>query len=352
MKSIATMALKEGMILAEDIVSFQGKTIIREGTSVTRELINRLNRYSIMCVNIRESEDLSDSEKEHSHSCQSYKTFETVYMNTLNAFKYVIQNLLQNQSPVNTSYLLTIHDHVFEECDPKAQALTILSELVVPDEDRLYAHMLNAALISTIFGEWIGLDSKNLKLLTLCGYFFDIGRLRLPEKRLAQVSKRTPEDEKLIQTHTMLGYDLLQYQNLNDCIRQCTLHHHERCDGSGYPDGLSGHAIDLFSKYIAIVDTYEVMMSAQIHGRRLTPFQVIRNFELQGQGKYDASALGTILAKIAELQIGRKVLLNNDTTAEITSIHRDALSYPILRQTGGDTIDLLQDPELTIIEML
>ena len=150
----------------------------------------------------------------------------------------------------------------------------------------------------------------------------------------------------------MLGYDLLQYQNLNEKIKLCTLHHHERLDGSGYPDGLTGDDIDLFSQYIAIVDTYEVMMSAYIHGHRLTPFQIIRNFELQGSGKYNAAALTVILTGIAGQQVGRRVRLSNDAAGEIVSIHPDALSYPVIRQHDGELLDLSLSPELSITSIL
>lgn len=351
MKSIATLALREGMILAEDVVSFQGKTLFREGTMVTKDLISRLERYSIMGVSIKDPEDITEDGYDRFHLSNSYRQFESIYLNSLNAYKYAVQTLFKEQTQINTSYLLTIQENVLDCFSLKAQVLTMLPNLNTDDDDKLYAHMLNAALISAIFGDWMKLPSKDRKLLILCGFFYDIGRLRIPAKRFAAAAKLSKEDEQLIRTHTMLGYDLLQYQNLNEAIRQCILHHHERCDGSGYPDGLTCDDIDPFSKYIAIIDTYEAMMSARIHGQKLTPFQIIRNMELQGKGKLDARALEIFLMNLARLQLGRNVRLSNAVIGEIHAIS-DSPSYPAIRQTDGTILNLSHFPELSVVEML
>lgn len=224
---------------------------------------------------------------------------------------------------------------------------------LIPNEDEMtYAHMLNAALISTVFGRWIGLTGNDLKLFTLCGFFYDIGKLCLPEELIWKPDKLTTEETLLMQTHTFLGYELLRHQNINERIKTCTLHHHERCDGSGYPNGLKGDAIDTFSKYISIVDVYEAMTSARVYRQSLTPFQVIRNFERQGFEKYDILILKTILGKIAESQIGRTVRLSNEVEGDVLFINPDALSCPLIKTADGKIFDLLRFPDVTVQAML
>jgi len=352
MKSIARMALTEDMVLASDVYSFKGDLIAKEGDKISKDLIAKLSRYSIMCVDIKEPEDFAATRYERIRLSQTFKNFETVYLNNLNAYKYMIQSFLNDRTPVNTSYLLTIHDNIFACCKTKDQVLDMLYHMLPSEDDMTYAHLLNAALISTVFGEWIGLDEKDLRLFTLCGFFYDIGKLKLPNELIWKPGKLTDEEMQVMRTHTILGYELLTHQNLNEKIKLCTLYHHERSDGSGYPKGLKGDEIDAFSKYISIVDTYEAMTSARIYRESLTPFQVIRSFEKQGFEKYDALILRAILTKIAESQIGRKVRLSNGVEGDILLIHPDRLSYPLIKTADGEILDLLGFPDVSITTIL
>ena len=124
---------------------------------------------------------------------------------------------------------------------------------------------------------------------------------------------------------------------------------HERCDGSGYPSRLRGDKIDVFAKYIAIIDSYEAMTSARTYRQSLNPFQVIANFEKAGFDKYDETIIRPILSHIASTQIGFSVRLSDDTEAEISSINEEHLSRPLLKTKKGETIDLNNLPELEIV---
>ena len=124
--------------------------------------------------------------------------------------------------------------------------------------------------------------------------------------------------------------------------------HHERCDGSGYPSRLKTDKIDVFAKYIAIIDAYEAMTSARTYRQSLNPFQVIANFEKDGYIKYDEAILRPILEHIATAQLGFKVRLTNDVEAEINMINQQHLSRPLLK-SGEQFIDLSKETDLDIV---
>lgn len=352
MKSVARMALENGMILADDVYSYQNDLIAKEGDMITKELIAKFSRYSVMCVDIKEPEDFAATRYERVRLSKEFKNFELVYNNNLNAYKYMIQSFLNDRTPVNTSYLLQIHDNIINCCSNEEQILDMLYHLMPSEDDLTYAHCLNAALISTVFGKWIGLNENELQLFTLCGFFYDIGKMKLPDSIIWKPYKLTDEEFEIVKTHTTLGYELLKNQNINEMIKICTLNHHERVDGSGYPNKLKGDAIDSFSKYIGIVDAYEAMTSARIYRSSLTPFQVIRTFEKQGFEKYDSIVLKTILSKIANFQIGRHIRLSNGVEGDILLIHADYLSSPLIKIDATEVVDLKDFPDIEIITIL
>lgn len=350
MKSVARMALEAGMIIGEDVYSYQNILVAKENTVVDKQLISKLARYSIMCVSIKEPEDMAVTRYERVRLSSSFKNFEVTYGNNLKAYKYMIDDFLWSKTPVNPTFLLQIHDNI-RNCTGSGEQLLDMLYHLLPAQELTYAHCLNAALIGNVFGTWISLSEDDLKTLTLCGFFYDIGKLKLPDRLIWKPDKLTDFEYNWMKTHTTLGYELLKNQDLNDSIKNCTLLHHERCDGSGYPKKLKGDEIDRFSKYTAIVDSYAAMTTARSYRGSLTPFQVIGNFEKQGFEKYDGIVLKLILKKIAEAQLGRHVRLSDGTEADIILINEDKLSSPVVK-SGEKVMNLIEHPELEISVIL
>lgn len=294
MKTVACMALTDGMILANDVYSFQKKLIAKENDVVNRELVAKLSRYSIMCVDIKEEHDFITTHFERIRQSETFRNFEKIYHYNLNSCKFMLQSFLNDHTPVNVSYLLQLHDNIIN-CCKQEELLEMLFHLLPDKDDFTYAHFLNAALISTVFGHLLGLDESKLQILTLCGFFYDIGKLKLPDELLHKTSALTAEEAALMKTHTTLGYELLKNQNLNSIIKNCTLTHHMYADGSGYPDKKAEVSPDSFAGYISIIDTYEAIRMADTSRSGLTPFQIIKVYKKQGFEKYDSHALKVFL---------------------------------------------------------
>lgn len=351
MLSIARMALKAGMELGEDVSTFTNGVILPANTVLDEFSIAKLARHSIMCVSIKEDEDYAVTHFEKVRKSKTFKKFEVVYNNNLSAYKYMIQTFVDTGEPVNTEYLLQIHDNI-KACTNSSGQLLDMLYIMLPSEDNMtFAHCLNSALISNVFGTWLGLSKKDISTFTLCGFFYDIGKLKLPNTILWKSGRLSDFEFNWMKTHTTIGYDLIKNQRLDEHIINTNLMHHERCDGSGYPNNLKDNEIDIFAKYIAIVDSYEAMTSARTYRNSLNPFQVIRNFEKTGFEKYGYAIIYPILEHIASDHLGMTVKLNNDILADVILINKNALSRPLLKN-GEDVIDLSKMPDLEIVAIL
>lgn len=350
LKTVARMALQDGMVLAEDVLSYQNELIYPKDTVVDSKVIARLARHSIMCVSIKEEIDYATTHFEKVRLSTAFKYFEFTYNDCLPIFRKLMNDLVEQGTPIRMSRLMELYVKISSCAKNGEQLLDFLYNMLPSEDDMTHAHCLNSALIAGVFGTWLGLSREDIFLLIQCGFFYDIGKLKLPKDLLWKPGKLTDLEFTKLKTHTMLGFDILKNQNLNEHVVKAALMHHERCDGSGYPSKLRTNQIDVFAKYIAIIDAYEAMTSARTYRQSLNPFQVIANFEKDGYIKYDATILKPILYHIASTQLGFTVRLSNDTEAEIILINQEHLSRPLLK--SGDTlIDLTANPELEIVSI-
>lgn len=128
-------------------------------------------------------------------------------------------------------------------------------------DDSTYAHCLNVSIISRMFGMWLKYSDEDLDVLTLAGLLHDIGKCKIPNAIISKKGKLTDAEYEVIKAHAQLGYDILKDQPLDERIKNAALMHHERYDGTGYPNHLVGKEIDDMAAIVAIADVYDAMTS-------------------------------------------------------------------------------------------
>lgn len=349
MKDVARMTLTNGMVIGEDVYNYQNELIFPKDTVVDEKVIKKLARHSIICVPIKEEIDFATTHFEKVRLSKEFQTFQLTYNNCMPIYAKLMSRFVETGVWKSTSQLNDIYLKL-TACAGNGEALLDFLYNMLPREDTMtHAHCLNSALIAGVFGTWWGLSEEDVVVLIQCGFFYDIGKLKLPQELLWKSGKLTDLEFTKLKTHTMLGFELLKDQTgIDEQVIKATLMHHERCDGSGYPSKLRGDKINIFAKYIAVIDAYEAMTSIRTYRQSLHPFQVIENFERDGYEKYDKDILQPILYHIAATQLGFMVRLSNDVEARIMNINKDNLSRPLLQRENGSLIDLSSKPDLTI----
>ena len=350
MKMTAVMALKPGMVLAEDVLNFKNELLFPANTTLDDRAIAKLSRHSIMCVEVKEEEDFATTHFEKIRVSAGFRHFEKTYNIFLPKYKKMIDGLINEKTPIDVSMLFQIYAEITGCAKTGELLLDYLYNMLPSEDDLTYAHCLNSALIAGVFGTWTGMPREDLFRLIECGFFYDIGKLMLPQDLIWKPSKLTDMEFELMKTHTLQGYNLLKDQDLDESILLATLEHHEKCDGTGYPSKLKEDQINLFAKYIAIIDAYEAMTSARTYRQSLVPFQVIENFE-RNERFYPSIILRNILLHIANSQVGLTVRLSDERLAEVILINQRNLSRPLVK-CGDEVIDLVKFPDLKIVAVL
>ena len=359
MSRVLTQNLTPGMITDEDVYSYNNQLIIAKGGALTDKIITKIEFYSILSVRIKDGKDDDDliaapvprrnisriSYSEQIRSSPEFQKFKKDFNESLNDFRLSINEIVVKHSS-DTDKLLYSTDRLLEGNPSGIHIFDMLHNMRNFD-DPTYAHSLNVSLICNVFGKWLGINGNELKILTLSGLLHDVGKLKIPEKIISKPGKLTEEEYSLVKTHAVEGFNILQPLDLDEHIKNAALMHHERCDGSGYPFGLTYKEIDSFARIVAIADVYDAMTSPRVYRGSLCPFKVIEIFENEGLQKYDPEYILIFLEYIVNTYMNNRVKLSDGTEGDVVLINKLNLSKPMIR-CGNHYIDLSREHNLSI----
>ncbi len=364
MKRVKTKDLLPGYVLAEDVYNYNGQMILTKGLVLTDKIITRLEFYSILSVRVEdEIQEVPEEEtlpipelKELPHSAiikqsKEYTEFKQSFDETINGFRSSINNIVELNSPINTDELLDNTKSLIAHAKNSSFSTMDMLHNMRQYDDLTFAHSMNVALICNVFAGWLKMSPEETDLLTLCGMLHDLGKLKIPDTIIKKPDKLTTDEYQIVKTHTVEGYHILKAQGVNNHISNSALMHHEKCDGSGYPLGLTADRIDSYAKIVAIVDVYDAMTSARIYRGPMCPFRVIELYESEGLQKYDTHFILTFLENVSNTYLHYTVQLSDGRVGKIVFINKNAPSKPIV-QCGEEMVDLSKTKELHIDKIL
>lgn len=352
MEFLGQMELKPGMILGK-AVEENGTILIPAGTVLNEGLLELIKNHSVMEVMITADADCAAA-KTHNEKIRlsnEFKYFAQKHAENLIIYKKLCTGLVKSGVAIPDEALMAIYNDISTTYNTGIELLNFLYNLM-PNEDELtYNHCLNSALLAGIFADWSNMSAADKRLLILSSFYYDIGKLKLPYELLWKPGKLSEEEYNEIRKHPVIGYAVLNGTSLDQHIKNVVIMHHERMDGSGYPYHMKGDKIDLFARYVAIIDTYTAMASPRSYRLALTPLQIVGHFEAN-MPQYDTELLLPLLHRIADAQIGTTVQLSNDSIWDIFLIHSGRLSRPILKNENNEFIDLVDYPQIEIVRNL
>jgi putative nucleotidyltransferase with HDIG domain len=153
-------------------------------------------------------------------------------------------------------------------------------------------HSIRVRIQATYLGMALGLTGKELTLLSYGAELHDIGKIRIPLSVLNKTVSLTPSEVANIESHPTWGAEIASRAFVaNSDIIACILQHHEREDGSGYPNGLLGLQINPLAKIIAVADTYAALREDRPYGERMTDAEALMVLLDDDRGRFDPSVV-------------------------------------------------------------
>ena len=217
-------------------------------------------------------------------------------------------------------------------------------------------HAVRVAVFAGLISRWLNFSARERQNLVLAGLLMDIGKQRIDKGLLNKKGRLTPNEFKIVQKHIDYGLEVIQNSSLNkkkelmDGIKQ----HHERMDGSGYPEGLKGNEISRFGKILAILDTYDAMSSSRAHDKRRSPFDVLKIIDDEVlRKKLDSEFAIVFIRKIYSSFNGSWVRLTDESIGRIVYVDENRVrAYPMVQLTNGEVIDLNTVTDVSIQDVL
>ena len=331
----------EGDILAEEAINKYGAVLLGKGTVINNYIISKLVDMGVDSVWIY---------RENTESLQVNQEVDSKYNELVVMYKDIVQNLIKGKR-IDESTVVEMSSLIFNKINNRGSVIKYLSEIRNTD-DYTYNHSINTAFYSMLIGDWLKLKESELKTLIQAGLLHDIGKIKIPTKILNKKGYLTREEFELIKMHTTYGYDIVsKSKHIDDSIKSAILMHHEREDGSGYPNGIYGDKTELLSKIVSIADVYDAMISDRVYKEKVTPFEAFKMFTSIGLNKFDIRILNVFLKNMAMYYIDSNVKLNNNTIGKIVFVSPQDITHPII-QIGSEYIDVSRDKNVKIVSIV
>lgn len=262
--------------------------------------------------------------------------------------KSLSEYIVREDEDLNTNKLLKETREIIALSDDPVHTFRMLRRVRRYD-DLTYIHSLNVAILCHEFANWMHMPEEEQDILTLAGLLHDVGKMGIPGKIIKKAGLLTDEEYELIKQHPQKGYDFLKKHPLDERIMNAALMHHERCDGSGYPQGLKADEIDDFAKIVAIADYYDALTSARVYREPHCPFEVFRMLQ-QERDKFDSTYLAVFMEGVASFYIGCEVVLSNQKRARMVDTNPTDQSNPIVKMDGL-IVNLAMAPDVDVKEI-
>lgn len=169
---------------------------------------------------------------------------------------FIFKNVTEQELVMRVRSLLRVRRYL-EEISSAIGALTTFAEGAEEQDKRALGHCKRLIIMAVELGAVLGLDEWSLTTLERAGYLHDVGKACIPGAIIAKAQPLSPREMQIIQSHCAIGEKMCRGVAALEPVLPIIRHHHERLDGSGYPDGLSGEQIPILAQLFSIVDIFE-----------------------------------------------------------------------------------------------
>jgi putative nucleotidyltransferase with HDIG domain len=329
--------LEPGMILNEDVLHPNYRLpLAKKGVLLTDELISKFSCLGISVVNIQ-----------HSHQIAEQIVEETtlVLKDIFDNLNFVSQKDYNRLLPCVNKIVLLIQDFGRELIDE----LFLLWNV----DQYTFHHSIGTAFYSALIAQELGYSDKKIKDLALGAILHDIGKGVISPDILNKPGMLEPLEFLEMQKHCTLGYKILsETSNFSEEIKLIPLQHHERIDGTGYPNQLKDKEIHDYSKIVSIADSFSALTTDRIYRNRVSKFVAAEYIQEATNGGLDKYFVNVFLYTLFGNLTDSWVELNNGEIAKILTLNYKKPMRPKVAIYLGDKfireLDLAETRDLYI----
>jgi putative nucleotidyltransferase with HDIG domain len=358
MKEISVLQLQEGNYFDSPVYLDEAFILLSPDTPLTDELIQRLKNWgyekvlsdgtlsdapayissgaattasSVLDMDIRERQQIEEAKKLY-YALVNY---------TLESFKR-----FKEDNRLNIPQLSERIKQLIDMVKSSRDAILRYPEFVYPSENYMYVHSVNSAILALSIGDMMKLPPHRMIELGLAALLHDIGMLKLPDAVYLKEEALSDKEFQLVQAHTTLGYKILRGFSVSEEIALAAEEHHERLDGSGYPKALRGEKINLYSRVVAVVCSYDAITSKRMFKTQNDAHAAVMEL-LKGRNKrYDEKVIRSLIYCISAYPLGSMVQLSDDSIGRVTKTNPESPRFPFVQVLIDKNGQRIEEPLL------
>ncbi|MDR0389514.1 MAG: HD-GYP domain-containing protein [Spirochaetaceae bacterium] len=274
------------------------------------------------------------SDVEHIHQAEEF----------FNSFQIYVEKLFTKIAMNADFYFRDVAEQIkkvveFVRADSRFLFRSEKMALPAPEANYLASHTIKSTIVAIVIGLQLKLPVHRLIELGVAALLHEVGMLKLPPQSYLSKRPLSPQERKAIMSHPVLSFNLLKAADFPLVISLAALEHHERENGSGYPQKLTADKISLYAKIIAVACSYEALTSARPHKEHKDGYSGMLDL-LRNEGKqYDDTIVRALVFALSLYPIGLYVLLSNGKKAQVVDVNPENARFPVVQIFGELTPD-------------
>ncbi|MEW5768891.1 MAG: HD domain-containing phosphohydrolase [Pseudomonadota bacterium] len=250
---------------------------------------------------------------------QELSRIEQAYLKAADAMRSINRKLQQNPVAVaeEANQLVAQMVEVFlSKADITLQAMGNS-----PDSAEIYFHSLNVSILCLMLARGLGLSAEDSHHLGMGALLHDMGLVEIPDRILRKIEPLTQAENNLRRMHCEYGVNMGVRMGLPQPVLRIIAQHHEMQDGSGFPKGLRGEAVDPLARIVAVVNHYDNLCNPIDVNKALTPHEALSQMFAQARNRFDSNTLQLLVRSLGVYPPGSIVRLSNETVGLVSSVN-------------------------------
>jgi len=316
------------MIVARTVYSDDGFVLLSAGSVIKQRYIFQLEKFNVTAIYVEDSlipdievEDVI-SEKTRIEAIKTVKEMLVTIKREANSGRFLL---------VNSKKLAKTIQNIIKDILSNKSLMVNLIDIRSTDS-YTFGHSVNVAVLSILTGVAMGLSDSSLYQLGIGAILHDVGKVLIPTEILNKPAALTPEEYAVIKRHSEFGLSIVErHPNMNPLSKRIIYEHHEKFDGSGYPQGLKGPEIHPFSQIVGMADMFDALTADRVYRKGFLPHEAYELLAGSGGKLFDYELLKVFLSNIAAYPVGTIVRLNTGEIGVVTFTPKGLSTRPNVR---------------------
>lgn len=337
MRKINIRHVKPGMVLSKTIYSNQGILLLKSGIKLSDKYIAKIKETGLEELYIEDS------------ISQGIQIDDTISKQTKMEIEKAFDNMIEkvkNGYYNNSDAIFKKIQHIIEELLSNESILYNVNKMLKSD-DYLLQHSINVCVLSIMLGINMNYNRTQLQILAVGALLHDIGKIKIQFDSYRYREAFTEIEFEIYKKHIVTGNEVLKFiRGISNTAIEVCLSHHERYDGTGFPNGKKKDEIHEFAKIIAVVNEYDNLVNNLTQNREMKHYEIIEFIISKAYTWFDPNIIKVFRLSIAPYPLSSGVVLSNGKKGIVSKINANFPARPVVRIINHSLNEVIEEIDL------